>query len=194
MKKKTYTVCVFCGSKTGTNKKYVKFANTLGRRLAEKSFKVIYGGGNSGLMGALAEGVLAKNGSLISIIPKLFDKKKNQINSEKKILTKNLNDRKYLMIKKSDIFIALPGGFGTLDEIFELIALIQLALVDKKIIIINYNNFWFSLKNLIKDLKKNGFLYNNRNNKIIFKNSITKTIEFIEKNFNLRGKSEKNYS
>ena len=194
MKKKTYTVCVFCGSKTGNNKKYVKFANTLGRRLAEKSFNVIYGGGNSGLMGALAEGVLQKNGSLISIIPKLFDKKKNQITSEKKILTKNLNDRKYLMIRKSDIFIALPGGFGTLDEVFELIALIQLSLVDKKIIIINYNNFWFSLKNLIKDLKKNGFLYNNRNNNIIFKNSITKTIEFIEKNFNLRGKSEKNYS
>ena len=86
------------------------------------------------------------------------------------------------MIKKSDFFIALPGGFGTLDEVFELISLNQLALIDKKIIILDINNFWNSLKNLIKDLKKSGFLYTNKNSNIIFKNSISKTIAFIEDN------------
>ena len=86
------------------------------------------------------------------------------------------------MIKKSDIFIALPGGFGTLDEIFELIALNQLALINKKIIILDINNFWYSLKSLINDLKKNGFLYNDNNN-IIFKNTISKVIGFIEDSF-----------
>ena len=94
------------------------------------------------------------------------------------------------MIKKSDIFIALPGGFGTLDEIFELIALNQLDLINKKIIILDINNFWYSLKSLIKDLKKNGFLYTDKNNNIIFKNSISKVIGFIEDSFNefnLRG-------
>ena len=183
MKKKTYTVCVFCGSKKGTDIKYFKFANTLGKKLAEKKFNIMYGGGSSGLMGALAEGVQEKNGSLISVIPNFFEKKVNLINSKKKIFANSLADRKEIMIKKSDIFIALPGGFGTLDEIFELIALNQLALINKKIIILDINNFWYSLKNLIKDLKKNGFLYNNKNNSIIFKSSISKTIEFIENNF-----------
>ena len=87
------------------------------------------------------------------------------------------------MIKKSDIYIALPGGFGTLDEIFELIALNQLDLINKKIIILDINNFWYSLKSLIKDLKKNGFLYTDNNNIVIFKNSISKVIGFIEDSF-----------
>ena len=182
MQKKTYTVCVFCGSKPGGNIKYLKLANTLGKKLAERNFNVIYGGGNSGLMGALAEGVLAKNGSLISVIPKFFKNKMNIIKSKKEIITKDLFARKSIMIKKSDFFIALPGGFGTLDEVFELISLNQLALIDKKIIILDINNFWHSLKNLIKDLKKNGFLYTNKNSNIIFKNSISKTIGFIEDN------------
>ena len=183
MQKKTYTVCVFCGSKSGNNIKYLKLANTLGKKLAMKNFNVIYGGGNSGLMGALAEGVLAKNGSLISVIPKFLKNKMEIIKSKKEIVTKDLFDRKSIMIKKSDFFIALPGGFGTLDEVFELISLNQLALIDKKIIILDINNFWHSLKNLIKDLKKNGFLYTNKNKNIIFKNSINKVIEFIENNF-----------
>ena len=183
MQKKTYTVCIFCGSKSGNNIKYLRLANTLGKKLAERNFNVIYGGGNSGLMGALAEGVLAKNGSLISVIPKFFTNKMDRIKSKKEIVTKDLFDRKSIMIKKSDFFIALPGGFGTLDEVFELISLNQLALIDKKIIILDINNFWHSLKNLIKDLKKSGFLYTNKNSNIIFKSSISKTIGFIEDNF-----------
>ena len=148
--------------------------------LAERNFNVIYGGGNSGLMGALAEGVLAKNGSLISVIPKFFKNKMDIIKSKKEIVTEDLFDRKSIMIKKSDFFIALLGGFGTLDEVFELISLNQLALIDKKIIILDINNFWHSLKNLIKDLKKNGFLYTSKN--IFFKSSVNKAVEFIENN------------
>ena len=92
-------------------------------------------------MGALAKGVLEKNGSLISVIPKFFKNKMNIIKSKKEIVTKDLFDRKSIMIKKSDFFIALPGGFGTFDEVFELISLNQLALINKKIIILDINNF-----------------------------------------------------
>ncbi len=183
MQNKTYTVCVFCGSKSGNNIKYLKLANTLGKKLAERNFNIIYGGGNSGLMGALAEGVQAKNGYLVSVIPKFFKNRMNIIKSKKEIITKDLFDRKKIMIKKSDIFIALPGGFGTIDEVFEIIALNQLALINKKIIILDINNFWYSLKSLIKDLNKNGFLYTDENNGIIFKNSVSKVIEFIENSF-----------
>ena len=133
-------------------------------------------------MGALAEGVLAKNGSLTSVIPKYFKNKTDIIKSKKEIVTKDLFDRKNIMIKKSDFFIALPGGFGTLDEVFELISLNQLALIDKKIIILDINNFWNSLK-IYKRFKKSGFLYTNKNSNIVFKNSISKTVGFIEDNF-----------
>ena len=93
MKKKTFTVCVFCGSKAGANTKYFKLANTLGEKLAEKSFNVIYGGGDLGLMGALAEGVLARNGSLISVIPNFLKKKMSIINSKKEIITDNIEKK-----------------------------------------------------------------------------------------------------
>ena len=87
-----------------------------------------------------------------------------------------------MMIKYADIFLVLPGGYGTLDELFEVISLNQLKIIKKKVVLLNTNNFWNSLKVLIKDLKKNGFLYTKEN--IIFKSSVSKTIEFIESNYN----------
>ena len=86
------------------------------------------------------------------------------------------------MIKLADIFIALPGGYGTLDEIIEVISLNQLNIVNKNIILIDVNNFWKPLKLLIKDLKNQGFLYNNTTSNVFFKSSVNKTIEFIENN------------
>ena len=151
MQKKTYTVCVFCGSKSGNNIKYLKLANTLGKKLAERNFNVIYGGGNSGLMGALAEGVLAKNGSLTSVIPKFFKNKMDIIKSKKEIITKDLFDRKSIMIKKSDFFIALPGGFGTLDEMFEALTLIQTEKSGKFPVILIGRDFWNGLIDWIKN-------------------------------------------
>ena len=120
---------------------------------------------------------------LFSIIPKYFqDKDVILKNSNKVIFTKDFYERKKMMIKYADIFLILPGGYGTLDELFEVISLNQLNIIKKKVVLLNTNNFWNSLKVLIKDLKKNGFLYTKEN--IIFKNSVSKTIEFIESNYN----------
>ena len=172
-------VCVFCGSKNGNSKKYLKTAFKIGQELSRKNYSVIYGGGKIGLMGALAKGVITSKGDLISIVPKYFQDKDIILqNSNKIIITRDFFERKKMMIKSADIFLILPGGYGTLDELFEVISLSQLNIINKKIVLLNTDDFWSSLKILIKDLKKNGFLYTREN--IIFKNSVSKTIEFIE--------------
>ena len=134
-------------------------------------------------MGALANGVLKNNGKLISIIPtKLRSQNTLSKNSYKTIFTKDFVERKKLMIKKAKIFIVLPGGFGTLDELFEVISLNQLKLINKKIILIDVDNFWNPLQKLLKVINKEGFLYKLEDSKIIFKKSVNETIKFIEKN------------
>ena len=134
-------------------------------------------------MGALSRSFYENNGNLVSVAPKYF-KDKNILTkiSGKLIWTNSIAERKSLMIKLADIFIALPGGYGTLDEIIEVISLNQLNIVNKNIILIDVNNFWKPLKLLIKDLKNQGFLYNNTNSNVFFKSSVNKTIEFIENN------------
>ena len=180
---KSFKVCVFCGSKSGNDDKYLKIAFKVGKELSRKKFSVIYGGGKSGMMGALANGVINNNGNLVSIIPKYF-RDKNIIlkNSNKIIFTEDFYERKKTMIEFADIFLVLPGGYGTLDELFEVISLNQLNVIKKKVILLNINNFWNSFKVLVKDLKNKGFLYTKEN--IIFKTSVAKTIEFIENNYN----------
>ena len=187
IKPKSYKICVFCGSKNGNDENYLKIAFKVGKKLSEKKYTIIYGGGKIGLMGALAEGVTSNKGDLFSIIPKYF-KDKNVVlkNSNKILFTKDFYERKKLMINSADIFLVLPGGFGTLDELFEVISLNQLNIIKKKVVLLNTNNFWNSLKDLIKDLKNNGFLYTKEN--IIFKSSVSKTIEFIENSLTISNK------
>lgn len=182
-KVKNYHVCVFCGSKPGNNKKFIDVANKLGEELSKKKYTVIYGGGSLGLMGALANGVLKNNGKLISFIPSSL-KNNNFLSTKpfKTIYTKDFVERKKLMIKKATIFIVLPGGFGTLDEFFEVISLNQLKVINKKIILIDVDNFWNHLQKLLKVIYKEGFLYNLENSNIIFKKSVYNTIKFIEQN------------
>ena len=183
IKSNSFKVCVFCGSKNGKDENYLKIAFKVGKELARKKYTIIYGGGKTGLMGALANGVTSTKGNLFSIIPKYFQDKGVVLKNSNKILfTKDFYERKKMMIKHANIFLVLPGGFGTLDELFEVISLNQLGIIKKKVVLLNTNNFWNSLKVLIKDLKKNGFLYTKEN--IIFKSSVAKTIEFIENDFN----------
>ena len=179
IKSKTYKICVFCGSKNGNSKMYIELATKIGEELAKKKFDIIYGGGNSGLMGSLAKAVVKNKGNLISIIPEYFNEKNVLFkHSNKTIFTKDFSERKKIMIKSADIFLILPGGYGTLDELFEILSLNQLKVINKKIILLDINNFWNSLRKLMKDLKRNGFLYTNKN--IYFTSSVAKSIKFIE--------------
>ena len=177
----SFKVCVFCGSKNGNTHKYLETAYKIGKELSKRNYSVIYGGGKFGLMGALAKGVIANQGNLISIIPKYFQDKNIFLeNAGEIIFTKDFFDIKKNMINFADIFLVLPGGFGTLDELFEVISLNQLRVINKKIVLLDIKNFWKPLEIMIKDLSNKGFLYTNNN--VFFKDSVNKAIEFIENN------------
>ena len=180
--KKNFSVCVFCSSQIGKNKVFLKIAYSLGKQLSNKGYTIIYGGGKAGMMGSLSRGVLENQGNLIGIIPNYFDYKNiYKKKSSKVIITKSFSERKNIMISKADLFICLPGGFGTMDELFEVIALNQLSVIKKKIILIDVNNFWDTFKQLLSELNKKGFLYDIKKSNIYFKKSIEQTVQFIEK-------------
>ena len=150
------SVCIFCGSsstqgkKSSFKKEHAEIAKKIGRELALKKIKIIYGGANIGLMGLLADEALKNNGEVIGVAMKSF---KSWGVLHKKIskmyLVETLQKRKELMYKKSDAFIALPGGIGTIDEVFEVIATNILTKSSKPLILLNYKKFWFKLIELL---------------------------------------------
>ena len=152
-------IAVFCGSKTGNNPIYKKETKKITKILSNK-YSVIYGGGKIGLMGIIYETIEKSMGTITGIIPKFLNLPNiRQKNTNNLIIVDSLHRRKLLMIKKSDIFLILPGGFGTLDELFEILTLNQLNIVNKPVIIFNIANYWKNLKHLLETMEKEGFLY-----------------------------------
>ncbi len=156
MKKK---ICVFGGSKSGKNIENIRLAKTVGQIIAEKNFDIIFGGGENGIMGSVSETAIRYGCKTIGIIPNFLTKKDIQETKHSKkyntnlIITKNMHQRKQMMYEKSDAFLILPGGIGTLDECFEVLTWCQLnQIINKKVGIVNFNNFWDPLISLINHL------------------------------------------
>lgn len=145
-------ICVFCASGIGENPVYGDTAYDLGVILAKKGFKIIYGGGKVGLMGKLAEGALSHGGEVIGIIPEFLKTKEvAHENLTELIVTQSMHERKRAMYERADAFIALPGGFGTMDELFESLTWVQLGRHQKPIGILNVNGYYdFLIKQLDK--------------------------------------------
>ena len=157
--KTTKTITIFCGSKTGNNPIYKKEAAKIASLLSYNGYPVIYGGGKIGLMGIIYKFIGKFNGKVIGIIPEFLNTSKiRQNNNKNLVVVKSLHKRKLLMIKKADIFLILPGGFGTLDELFEILTLNQLNIYNKPVFIFNISNYWKNLKLLLKNMNKEGFL------------------------------------
>ena len=162
MKKK---ICVFGGSKSGKNSDNIKFAKTVGQIIAEHNFDIVFGGGENGIMGSVSESAIKHGSNTLGIIPNFLIKKDiKDTNHSKKyntnfIITENMHKRKQMMYDKSDAFLILPGGVGTLDECFEVLTWCQLSqIVNKKVGIINFNNFWDPLISLINHLVKEEYM------------------------------------
>lgn len=165
---KNTSVGVFCGASNKVDQKYINLAAKCGKMLAERNMQLIYGGGGSGLMGAVSQSAHQHGGSVIGIYPRLLDKLEPLSHDlDNIILVDSMSHRKDLIIEKSNAFIALPGGFGTLDELFEVITLKILEHHKKPILVINYNHFWDELivacdkiikENFARDLAKNCYL------------------------------------
>lgn len=154
------SLAVFCGSKNGNNKIFSEHAAQLGELLPKYNITLIYGGGGNGIMKTLADHVMKKGGTVIGVIPKILMEWEHQHKSiSKLIVTEDIHSRKKIMYSMCDAALALPGGFGTLDELFEMLTWNQLSIHDKKIFIMNSGGFFDHLAQHIASLEKNGFLY-----------------------------------
>ena len=156
------SIAVFCGSKTGNNKMYLAHATELGHLMAAKNIVLIYGGGNKGIMGAVANAVMEKNGQVIGIIPEVLLGWEQQHEGISELLVvENMHVRKRMMYEKCDAAIILAGGFGTLDELFEMLTWNQLRIHDKPIFILNTDGFYNALIEHMQKMIQENFLYTN---------------------------------
>ena len=151
-------ICVFCGAQNAVPEVYKEMAHTLGVDMARAGKKLVYGGGDCGLMGAVANGVLQGGGEAIGVFPRSL----GRIEVEHKGLTTmhmvdSMHERKQIMYDNADTFVILPGGCGTLDEMFEVITWRQIKIHEKTVVIYNYNGYWDHLIALLDHMVNVGF-------------------------------------
>jgi uncharacterized protein (TIGR00730 family) len=152
-------ICVFCGSSPGSRTIYGERAKALGRLLAEKGIGMVYGGGNVGLMGIIADAVLQSSGEVIGIIPQaLLDAEIGHQGLSELRVVGSMHERKAMMAELSDAFIALPGGFGTFEEFSEVVTWSQLGLHRKACGLLNVEGYYDSLLALFDNALQEGFL------------------------------------
>src|SRR5690349_12368887 len=152
-------VCVYCGSGLGKNPSYTAAARTLGAELAAHGIGLVYGGGSLGLMGEVARSTLDNGGRVTGIIPGfLTDKEQMMRDADELIVTADMHERKRIMFERSDAFVALPGGVGTLEELVEQLTWAQLGRHKKPILIANIERFWEPLLALLDHMRKLEFI------------------------------------
>ena len=154
------SLCLFCGSKTGADPAYGEAASRLGRTVAERGVRLIYGGGGIGLMGVAVAAALDVGGEVIGVIPDfLMQYEVGKPDISELIVVDSMHDRKRTMFEKSDAFVILPGGLGTLDEFFEVITWKQLQLHAKPVVVVDVGGYWGPMKELISHLVSGGFAH-----------------------------------
>jgi hypothetical protein len=152
-------ICVYCSASRDIDPAYTPLAETLGRLLAARGDTLVYGGASVGLMGVIATSVQAAGGHVIGIIPQaLVDLEIAYHHADELVITRDMRERKGMMEARSHAFIALPGGVGTLEEIFEIINARQLRLIDKPIVLINHESFYNPLRTLLNEMHSARFV------------------------------------
>ncbi len=156
---KIKTVCVYCGSGPGTNPRFIESAKALGKSFAENGVRLVYGGGSLGMMGAIATSVLDHGGMVTGIIPDFLTLRENALTRvQEMIVTPDMHERKRLMFERSDAFVALPGGIGTLEELVEQLTWQQLGRHSKPVLLANIDGFWEPLLNLLAHMRATQFI------------------------------------
>lgn len=152
-------ICVYCGSGVGSDPVYAEAARTLGASLAAHDIGLVYGGGSLGLMGEIARATLDSGGRVTGIIPAfLTEKEKMMRDVDELIVTDDMHERKRLMFERSDAFVALPGGVGTLEELVEQMTWVQLGRHDKPVVVANVAGFWNPFLSLLSHMKSDAFI------------------------------------
>lgn len=152
------SLCVYCGSRKGPDDSYVEISRNFGTIMAREKISLVYGGGTIGLMGVVAKAVTEGGGSVISVIPgHLDDIEVGYREADEYLVVPDMHSRKKLMFDRSDGFVVLPGGLGTLDEMIEVITWIQLGLHRKPVILVNHDNYWDPFLSLVDHTIALGF-------------------------------------
>ncbi|WP_427874691.1 TIGR00730 family Rossman fold protein [Flavobacterium sp. MMS24-S5] len=171
-------ITVFCASSFGTEKIYEEQAILVGKTLAEQDIELVYGGANVGLMGAVADGALNAGGKVIGVLPNFLRSKEiAHLGLTELVLVESMHERKTKMNDLCDGVIALPGGFGTLEELFEMLTWAQLGLHKKPIAILNINGFYDSLIALLQTMTEKGLLKEVNQQMLLVSDSIDDLLE-----------------
>jgi len=174
-------ISVFCGSSFGTDPIFEEYAYRLGQVLAQKSIGLVYGGANVGLMGAVANGALKAGGEVIGVLPHFLQQKEIAHSGlTELILVESMHERKTKMNDLCNGVIALPGGFGTLEEFFEMLTWAQLGLHQKPVAILNVNGFYDALVAFLNNMVDNGFLKEINRDMLIISSNIDELLKLME--------------
>ena len=174
------SLAVFCGSKKGTNPLYQQHAQTLGKLMAKNNVRLIYGGGSAGLMGSIADSVMENGGQVTGIIPKvLIEWEVQHKNITELIVSDDMHVRKKALYNLCDAALILPGGFGTLDELFEIVTWNQLSIHDKPVFILNSGGFYEHLIKHMEQMANEEFLYEAAQKRIVIINDPEELLTYI---------------
>jgi uncharacterized protein (TIGR00730 family) len=188
-------ISVFCGSSSGEEKIFTEQANLLGKTLVRRGYAVVYGGARVGLMGAVADGALSEGGEVIGVIPGFLQQKELAHKQLSKMhIVETMHERKAMMNELSDAVIALPGGYGTLEELFEMLTWRQLALHRKPVALLNVDGYYDPLIAMSEKMLEKEFLKDECQNLLIIDSNIDNLLSKMEHSVLLGNTYEKTYS
>lgn len=175
------SICVFCGSAPGHDPEFMRVAEELGHSMAKAGIRLIYGGGNSGLMGQVARASLASGGEVHGIIPHFLKTREHMLEGAHKMeIVPDMHTRKRLMFEAADAFVALPGGIGTLEELFEQLTWVQLQQHKKPVLIANINGFWDRLLDLMAHVREEGFVREGLTPRFLVTNDVEAIVPMLQ--------------
>lgn len=175
------TVAVFCGSKDGLDPQFLQEATTFGNLLGTAGMSLVYGGGNKGLMGAVASGAMAAGVKVIGVIPELLIAWEHQHEGITELhVVSDMHVRKKMMYELCDAALIMPGGNGTLDELFEMLTWNTLKIHDKKIVLLNCNGFYDNLMAHMRTMQAQGFLYENVEHRLMVADNAEEAMQLLQ--------------
>lgn len=174
-------ICVYCGSSSGNNEKIIEQATTFGELICRRDHRLVYGGSSLGIMGAMANSVMKNDGEVIGVIPKdLFKKEVAHQGITQLITVDGMHQRKSIMADRADAFMALPGGFGTLEELFEIITWNQIGIINKPVVLCNLEGYFDPLIQMIEKAVDAGFIKPENREILKVSETLEQSLQFCE--------------
>lgn len=181
MENRYKNICVFCGASNFVSDDYIKLAEECGEIIGKNNLRLVFGGGGSGLMEALAKSASQNNARVLAVFPRFLEEYEPLTkHASQYCFVETLQERKEVMINESDAFIVLPGGFGTLDEFFEVITLKILKRISSPVIIVNYNNYWKPLIDMIQQIFSENFSASSNENVIKIASNLPDAFKILQ--------------